>query len=170
MTDTIELKPILPKIFKKNLFIYYFADAMKIQRDLVRLDFLKTTATWKRKPEFSNILTVSNTMIRFLVETSDEIYGYVDKGTRPHVIEGNPVLSFMWGGKGSYKAKTRVRVLGSSGGGSSGDRVAFASVQHPGFEGRQFEDEILKKHEPLLWTRINRAFKNAIQASGHKIT
>lgn len=41
---------------------------------------------------------------------------YVHEGTQPHVIQGNPLLSFIW----------------------HGERVFFRSVNHPGYAGNPF--------------------------------
>ena len=108
-----------------------------------------------------------------MVDTSDEIYGYVNDGTPPHPIPKVPKISgslaFQWGGKGSYKAKTAPRVIGSTGGGPTGPMVFPKQVQHPGTKARNFDDEIQKKWTPKFKRHMEKAMRDAARASGHAI-
>lgn len=108
----------------------------------VQEDFRKTTSSWQHKPAFS----VEKRTGERIVSTNDEIYGYVDEGTRPHVIrpKRGKVLAFAGG---AYRAKTSPRVIGSTGGGSSGATVFSRGVQHPGTKAREFEQAIGEKWE-----------------------
>jgi len=64
------------------------------------VDFHVTTQTWKHQPEFR----IESSPGRRLIYTDDEIYGWVDAGTRPHIIrpKGNKPLAFRY----PFKAKT----------------------------------------------------------------
>ena len=106
--------------------------------------FRRTTATWHHKPAFEAVSEFNGTEFTLLIGTDDEIYRYVEEGTRPHEIrpKGNWPLRFQWGGPGSYKAKTSPGNLTSSQGGPSGDWVHFMHVNHPGTEARRFMPEI----------------------------
>lgn len=80
------------------------------------------------------------------------------KGTKPHdITPKNPQgrLRFLWGGPGSYQAKTRpVARFGGSGEVSGGVVMVRKSVKHPGFPPRKFFDSINK--------RLRRSFEQAI--------
>lgn len=58
-----------------------------------------------------------------------EYASFVDQGTRPHVIEGNPLLSFSWGGQ----------------------QVIVHSVQHPGTAATNFFSD--KAEDESLWAQ-----------------
>lgn len=95
--------------------------------------FAATTATWNHKPKFE----VDKEPAARVVGTNDKIYEIVSEtGSRPHLIRprGARALRFREG----YRAKTRRGVLGSSSGGATGSTVFGKSVQHPGFEAREF--------------------------------
>ena len=111
-----------------------------------------TTLTWTHKPEFEAITEVRGNEFTILVGTDDEIYKYVDLGTRPHRIEpkGNYPLRFQWGGPGSYQPKTQPGQLRSSPGGPTGPMVAFWGVNHPGSEARGFSEQIHKEIGPIV--------------------
>jgi hypothetical protein len=118
-------------------------------------DFQSTTSTWNHKVAF----TATATRDGYDVGTSDEIYGYVDQGTRPHVIVGHGgPLVFQSG----YKAKTSPRVIGSSGGGATGAVVFTRMVQHPGTAAREFTETILAKWQTDLPLLINEAIGGAV--------
>jgi len=93
------------------------------------------------------------------------IWTYVDQGTKPHPImaKNAPVLSFKWGGKGSYVPKTMARPARTVVGGGfvkGGKPVAFKRVNHPGSEGRFFSEVIAKDIQPDFRRLIENAFRN----------
>jgi len=105
------------------------------------------------------------------VFTDNEIYGYVNDGTRPHPIfpKKAKALAFQWGGKGSYTPKTTPRVIGSRAGGPSGPTVYRPYVQHPGTKGRHFDEEIEKLMQPRFKRAMEKAMSDARKKSGHAI-
>lgn len=124
----------------------------------MRADFQKTTASWDHNVTF-NIVRAGK---GYAVTTDDEVYGYVDLGTRPHTIEGNPFLAF----QNSYVAKTQPRVIGSGGGGSGGETVYAQSVQHPGTRARLFSQTIGKKWEKEGPKRVQAALRTGLESVG----
>ncbi len=62
----------------------------------------------------------------------------LDAGTRAHEIvpRNAQALAFVWGGPGSYQAKTTPGMLSSQAGGPTGEAVFFKRVWHPGTEPR----------------------------------
>jgi len=121
----------------------------------VLADFERTAATWSSAPGFD---IATNGDFERVIGTDDANYARVDEGTRPHVIVAHgKALAFGAGGA----AKTRPRVIGSSGG-SKGSGVVFTQrVNHPGTEGRQFADTIGEKWEPVLATKMEQRLGEA---------
>jgi hypothetical protein len=161
----IKFIPILPKVAK-------LIDQARLQRELrdaldhtgniIKDDFEKTVKTWEHKPPFRKEgprLTGSG--LEVTVSTNQEVYTYVTRGTRPHLIRPRRArkLRFQTG----FKAKTRPRIISSRAGGASGP-IAFArAVQHPGTQARDFDIEIArrrqKNHENLIRLAIRRSIR-----------
>lgn len=170
MPAAFQIKEIKPARFKDKAFKDALRDAARQAAKDIEKDFKKTTETWKNKPKFERVVSVDPN-VEVLVGTDDEIYGYVNDGTKPHPIFPNraKALSFRWGGKGSYRAKTKPRVIGSTPGGSSGPLVHFPYVQHPGTKARKFDQTIEKKWRAPFKRRMEQAMRRAAKASGHGI-
>lgn len=109
------------------------------------IDFKATTDTWQHKPDFSIQEPSADTRV---VGTDDDIYGYVNEGTKPHVIVAHgKVLAFPGSG---FRPKSRVKVIGSNKG-SKGSGVVFTKqVNHPGTEARAFDETIAEKWRKQL--------------------
>lgn len=113
-----------------------------IKDEVLRL-YRLCTWTWKHKPQFEVAAkSEGDTTIRLDIGTDSAIFGYVDWGTRPHVIRAKraKALRFMSG----YSAKTIPEVFGSKQGGSFGDVVHRQQVRHPGTKPRHFTKNIFK--------------------------
>ena len=164
----IVIKHIKPKLLNSAAMWYELQSAVEKIGPEIQKDFELTTATWKDKPEFE-ILTDVGADISVMVSTDDEIYGYVDKGTRPHIIraKNGKRLAFQWAGPGSYRAKTSPGVLGSTSGGPSGDMTYPKEVHHPGTKARNFDKIIQKKWQSRFRQRMEYAMKKVARASGH---
>jgi hypothetical protein len=98
------------------------------------------------------------------VTTDDEIYNYVDKGTRAHIIRPRNanVLAF----QGGYQAKTMPRVIASRPGGRSGPTVYAMEVHHPGTKAREFSKIIHAKWEKQTANRMRLALKKGLESVG----
>lgn len=130
----------------------------------IQNDYKATTATWKHKPEFKTQISLAGGTPSVSVSTTDKIFGYVDAGTRPHIIAPRAKrLRFMSG----FSAKTSPGVLGSGAGGASGDMVFARVVHHPGTKARGFSKIILNKWRGQFGKRMLTAMKKAAQATGH---
>jgi len=170
MPAAFQIKEIKPARFKQEAFKAALRTAARQAAKDIAKDFEKTTATWKHKPKFEQVVSVDPN-VEALVGTDDKIYGYVNDGTPPHPIfpKRAKALSFRWAGKGSYRAKTKPRIIGSTPGGSTGPRVAFPYVQHPGTKARKFDETIEKKWRAPFKRRMEQAMRRAAKASGHGI-
>lgn len=120
---------------------------------LVLRDLESTTRTWEHKPTFDITITRKGGDFNVSVGTDDKVYGFVDAGTKPHVIEPkrSRYLSFSSG----YRAKTRVGIIGSRAGGATGSPVFAKRVKHPGFPGRQFSAKIMKRRQVTMTQEIS---------------
>lgn len=126
----------------------------------VKDDFERTVKTWENKPTFT-IEQIENGVI---IGTEDDLYALVNRGAPPHVIPKGGGSGFPLHFQRDYKAKTRPFYLGSFQGGHSGPWVSYMEVQHPGFEPRHFDTQIVlkwaKKVTPILQVNFYNALKN----------
>lgn len=118
-----------------------------------------TVQTWTRKPVFTSQRLA---LWERVIGTDDEIYGYVNHGTEPHIIRPrNPggVLAFQSG----YQAKTIPNVAFSRAGGAFGPTVHAREVNHPGTEARNFDDAIANRVQSRIVSLFNLGMRNAIR-------
>lgn len=167
MASSLVWKQIKPKrLNDKGLRLTLINKARKIGNDMKR-DFEATTATWKHKPVFEMNVSTKGQGPAVLVGTDDEIYGYVNDGTKPHDIY--PVNAKMLRFQSGYAAKTSPGVIGSGGGGASGSMVFSRHVRHPGTKARKFDEIIAKKWQPKFKREMEDAMKAAAKESEHEI-
>ena len=134
--------------------------------DEIEVDFQKTTASWTNKPIFEKLVDLGPP-ITVLVGTDDEIYGYVDLGTRPHVIRPKRAKALRF--QSGYVAKTTPGVIGSSAGGPFGDTVFSRGVNHPGTKARNFSKGITELWQTKFKRKMEQAMSSAAKASGHAL-
>ena len=168
---SIKVKVIRPKKMNDRAFYAAIGDMLEDTEKGIKKDFTDTTETWKHKVKFNHGHSISPSKGRAYTETDDEIYGYVNNGTPEHNIpkRGSTFMRFQWGGKGSYRAKTKPRRFGSRPGGPSGPTVVAFKVRHPGTEAREFDKIIAKRWKTLLPRAVRSALGKGAKASGHGI-
>jgi hypothetical protein len=128
----------------------------EIQRETrsVLREYEITTGTWKRKVKFQVTIVGLATAS---IGTDNEIYGYVDKGTRPHIIRPKTAKALRF--NTVFRAKTIPNQLRTRAG-MSGPPVAHAlEVHHPGNEPRNFTKTIAKRSEARFSKNIAKAMK-----------
>lgn len=132
----VRFRPIIPKEFRGDPFRKAFEEAAEEIRDGMLQDFETTTRTWDHRVEFEADVKVTAGTVTIVAGTDDEIYKYVDEGTREHDIfpVHAPALVF----QGVYTAKTIPGVMGSRAGGASGPWQVRKAAHHPGTEPRDF--------------------------------
>jgi len=131
-------------------------------------DFRAATGTWKHKPIFSFWGPYRRGNALFILagptsyEGRDQIFEYVDQGTKPHVIRPRarttvrgraktwPALRF----KSKYTAKTQAYSMYSRSGGKSGRYRYRFKVNHPGSKGRQFIALSAANHQRWWNTKV----------------
>ena len=170
----ILVKEIKPSAMKVDAMALELVKGMREVGKEIQKDFEKTTKTWKHKPKFVQTFAIKPGVgPELLVGTDDEIYRYVDEGTKPHLI-----FAGIYTGKSNKKAlafpskfgaKTKPGVIGSTAGMSGGPTVVRPYVSHPGTKARHFDKEIQKKWTKLYKRRMERAMAKAAKASGHAL-
>lgn len=163
----VNIKILKPNALKiKEMRLEILNGLRKAAKEVTK-DFKETTKTWNHQPKFETVIALGKTKAEFLVDTSDEIYGYVNDGTQPHRIE--PVnakrLSFVSGSR----AKTTPNILGSTAGARGSRQVYSMGVNHPGTKARNFSKLIHKKHTKRFKEIMHEAMRRAREKSGHKI-
>lgn len=122
----------------------------------VKVDFGVTVQTWNEKPEFA----ISETDDGRIVGTDDEVYGYVNDGTRPHLIVARRAKVLAFGVPSS--PKTAVRVIGSSAGSRGNTPVKIKAVHHPGTDAREFDEVIAEKWREQFPVTMQRALDSEV--------
>lgn len=136
--------------------------AAKLTSQQIRRDFQKTVRTWKKQPDF--IVSQRKILGGYIYScyTENEIYMYVNNGTKPHIIRATRGVNFVTplAFNYPYTAKTRPGVLKSFKGGKGSNFAQAIEVQHPGTKARKF-DEIIQKRFKERWVReSNRIMRN----------
>jgi len=171
--DARFVKIVKPKRFKDAEFSRIMRNAMRRAVRQIRKDFELTTKTWEHEVVFKEHthLTKRTPSPAVSVTTDDEIYGYVNNGTRPHEIWAGiytgkseaKVLAF----PSMFAPKTKVGVIHSWPGMSGGETVFRPYVQHPGTEAREFDKVIREEREPWFKSQMEKAMSVARKSSGH---
>lgn len=114
---------------------------LKDERKVVKRDYLITVRTWERKPDFEETTEKDSVS----VTTKNKVYGYIDDGTKPHVIKAKkaPRLAFYRTG---FVAKTVSNALTPRPGKrANADFSRPLEVKHPGFPARNYTKMIKKR-------------------------
>ena len=168
MPQMLIVKQIHPNKFKdKAITEALEKEAQAIANDIV-LEFTLATATWKHQPKYEKIVQVGPSSIEILVGTDDEIFGYVDKGTRPHMIY--PVKAKALAFPSIFVPKSTPGALVSGAGFSGGATVFAGAVHHPGTKPRNITKQIHRMFSQKTRRRMEKALSNGVKASGHAIT
>ena len=165
-------KEIKPSRLRIDALRLELLNAIRKVGRATRREFEATIKNWKHKVKFEMMISLKDGPTA-LVTTDDEIYRYVDEGTRAHDI---------WAG--SYTGKSRKKVLAfpssstpktrpgslKSGPGHRGKADVFTPyVRHPGTKARNFSGQIKKKMTPRFKREMERAMVKAAKKSGHAI-
>ncbi len=143
------------------------ADPAKLTRALInamngvakdiQVDFKTTTQSWEHKVDFP---IQQPNAYRRIVATDDEVYGWVNDGTKAHdIFPKKKILVF----KTPFKPKTVPNKI-MSGPGSKGTNVAISKrgVHHPGTKARKFDVAIKNKWDKEFGVIMQRALDSEI--------
>lgn len=155
------VKAIKPQRMRVDAIRLEVLNALRAEGRDVKKEYEKTTKTWRRKPNFEILVDVTAKDASVLVGTDDKIYGYVDFGTRPHLIRARnaPRLAFQTG----FDPKTRPGVIGSGPGRRFGPTVHPVAVMHPGGKARKFSETIQKRRRKKFTRRMIKAIQSGAQ-------
>ena len=137
------------------------ADPAKLSRALtnalngvaldIQVDFKVTTQTWQHKPSFP---ISSPSDYRRIIATDDEVYGFVNDGTRPHrILPKGKLLRF----RTPFQSKTLPNQIMSRGGSKGTAEVFSRGVNHPGTKARRFDIAIKQKWDRQFRDIVQRA-------------
>ena len=141
---------------------------MNYLADEIRHDFEQTVRTWEEKPEFKVTASKGLFKIKIKVETYDQVYMWVSRGTEPHEIEAinAETLAFRYG---DYEPKTSPDRIDAIQGHDDGEMVYPRRVRHPGIEPRNFDKQIQEKWEGIFANYLESMFKEVAGRSGHSL-
>lgn len=163
----ITAKAIIPKglLLDPRRLARTIENTLTEQAKAVKVDFNKTTRTWKNRPEFK----ITKARGVRVVSTDSEVYLFVTRGTKSHKITPKTAraLTFKVGG---FRPKTRPNWLGSNKGAPGKEWTSRQSVNHPGTAARRFEETIGEKWNKELPVQMQRAIDAEVDraAKGRK--
>lgn len=154
----IKLNPIRPDpdTLSPRKYERAIAIALGIVAGVATLEFRQTTRTWKHKPDFK----IKEDDGRATVGTDDEIYNYVDQGTRPHTIRPRRAKRLRFQAGSTSKTTPGSLRAGPGGGGVTTYRRA---VRHPGTKARGFSEMIAKLAQDRLAEETERQLRKAAE-------
>jgi hypothetical protein len=144
----------------------------------VKKEFEGTTRTWKHKPKFEAVVSLTGPGPVLLVGTDDQIYQWVDQGTGKYGKRGQAYP--IWAGAYTGKSDKEFLVFPSaffpktlpgslkSGTGFRGDPDRRkVMVMHPGIRSRHFSKQIKELNEPKFQRTMEAAMRKARDVSGN---
>ena len=158
--DTTELLEMFNELTPRRFAIALNGAARELAQ-LAMKEFEGVVDTWENKPEFdlTYVLTPNQGEVEFEIDTTSDVFHWVDEGTKPHRIPktGNVRLAF----NREFMPKTSPNMLGSSGGEHGGELV-FRTVVNQSIKPRLFSDTILdmvdSELEDTVFDYIQRAW------------
>lgn len=164
----IRFSVLRPKPIKDRDMTSALVEGMdKFAKEILK-DYERTVRTWNHQVKFISDMEIRKRSIVVHTGTQDDIWNWVDRGTRRHPIfpKRKKWLRF----QPKYRRKTRVNVIGSWPGGPSGPFVFAGSVMHPGTKARNFTKVLLKRWKPKLTQMMKKQMKKAVRVSGHSLS
>lgn len=162
----VKIRPIIPKI--GTLDLQKIAQT-ELRREVVNVkrELALPTRRWVRKVEFYDKQATGAASSGIEVGTPDKIYGYVDKGTRPHIIRPRKAKALAFNSQ--FKAKTKPDSLNSSAGKNAPPKVYAQEVRHPGSKARGFTKLVLKRSKARFPQAVDKAIRLAVARSNRGV-
>lgn len=125
--------------------------------DLVAIDLEKPTKTWKTKIKAA----IKKMAMGRIISIDNAIYGYVSKGTKPHIIRAKRAKYLAFGS--AYGPKTTVNSLDSSSGSRGPVDTFRKEVRHPGSKARNFDKIAADNARKVFPKRVAQAIKEGVK-------
>lgn len=157
--------PILPGPFRGAQLRNEMRNLLRRTEAKTKRLFAQTTAFWATQVDFDSKSSMAGGVLYFEVSTDNSLYYLLDLGAKRHVIDAGryPTLVFQSG----YTAKTFPGVLASGPSTHTGDYRRPKSVNHPGFEGRDFEGTVAREVEDPFYREAQQIMDDFAKESGH---
>ena len=168
MGNLVVFKGIKPSRLKDDALRLALLNAMRREATAIKKDFDATVKTWDHSVKFEQVISLAGGGPQVLVGTDDEVYRYVDEGTKPHdIVPKKPggILVF----PGTFTSKTVPGVIGSRAGYKGGEIIKRPRVHHPGTKARRFTEIIKGKWEKRFKSDMEDVMKAAARDSGHGV-
>lgn len=142
-------RSILPSLVDPALFEKAFEKAARAMETDVKGAFVDATSGWKHKPVWRGYVRLTADNIYISVGTSDEIFRFVDEGTKAHIIRPVRAKFLHW---------------------TDGGEDFFAKeVHHPGTKAQNISAEIREIWLGLMPDYFDQYMLEALKKSGHQI-
>lgn len=140
-------------------------EAVDFAADDLQDDFENVSERWEHRVKFTQDWSESPHSYEVIIRPTGEnkkIFGYVDQGTKPHLIQPlNPAMKLKF--RTGYSPRTAYRGQTNVGTGQAyGGWISKAQVQHPGSKGRDFSGQLLEDLDPSLVRRVDKAVSEAV--------
>lgn len=147
----MSVRPINPGGFNIKDITEGIDYGLEIAANEAAIEFRKTYHNWDNQPEWIKKGPKNDNTSRVIeYYTESNPYVWVDGGTEPHEIMGNPLLHFT---TNSVPKTTPGKLM--SGQGSFGNTWRHATiVQNPGIEARDFSGQVFEVIDPKLESYI----------------
>lgn len=139
-------------------------EAVSAVTEIMKSELEAAVDDWDHAPDWRATTRVSGAGVEVTIKATGpnaKIYGYVDEGTRPHVIRPRKAraLSFRAG----YKPRTKPGRPHAGPGAASGDQVFTQVVHHPGNAPRHLTRAVVNANKRLLSDMVGDAIREAAE-------
>lgn len=158
----ITIRPIIPKL---NVPDFQQIAKTELRREVVAVkrELALPTRRWKTTVEFYDRQAQGAQSSGIDVGTENKIYGYVDRGTKRHLIKPKKAKTLAFNSQ--FRAKTKPNSLNSSAGSSKPPVVFAKAVRHPGVKARGFTKQVLKRSKVRFYANVDKAVRRAVARS-----
>jgi hypothetical protein len=145
-----KFKTILPKLLPQKVFDTAFENASREMEKDVKGAFSDAVSKWKHQPVWRGYVRLGSNEIYISVGTTDEIFKFVDEGTKAHIIKPVTAKVLHWVDAG-------------------GDDHFAKLVHHPGTKAQEISKSIHDIWVGLMPDYFDKHLAQAIKESGHAI-
>lgn len=135
---------------------------MREEAEIERRMFLRTVRTWSHKPHFQMEQRLDTGRRRGSVKvwTTDQVYGWIDEGTKAHYVPKSGVATMMFPSRS--RPKTKVRTIGSGAGSRSNYITRRGRWRVSGITPRKFSAEVKKRRRKPYTKSMNDAVERGV--------